>query len=167
MSGEILFRPAVEEDIPLLRSLAERIWRACFPAFITAGQIDSMLDWMYSPETLRRELREGVAWELAYLGDQPVGYLSCAVEAAGGKAKLNKVYLLPELHGRGLGRRMIERALETARGAGARSIVLRVNRGNAPAIRAYGRAGFRIAESAVTDIGRGFVMDDHIMVLDL
>jgi GNAT superfamily N-acetyltransferase len=167
MSATFLFRRAVEADLPLVRSLAERVWSACFPAFITGEQIDYMLDWMYSPETLRRELREGVTWELACLEGRPVGYLSCTLEAAAGRMKLNKLYLLPEFHGRGLGRRMIERALETARDAGARTVHLQVNRGNAPAIRAYERAGFRVVRSVVSDIGRGFAMDDHIMELDL
>ncbi len=166
MSAEIRFRPAAEADIPLLRSLAERIWRAWFPGLISNGQIDYMLEWMYSPATLAREIREGVIWELAFMGDEPAGYLSCSLEAAASRLELRKVYLLPELHGRGLGQRMIERAKEAARGAGARSIFLRVNRGNARAVRAYERAGFRVAETSVRDIGRGFVMDDFVMVLD-
>jgi ribosomal protein S18 acetylase RimI-like enzyme len=163
MSPDLVLRAAAESDIPLLRSLAERIWRACFLAFISREQIDYMLERMYSPEVLRCEIREGVVWELACLGEPSIGYLSCAFDAAAGTLKLNKVYLLTEFQGRGLGRRLIDRAREIARKTGAGSIHLQVNRRNTRAIRAYERSGFTVVRSVVSDIGGGFFMDDHIM----
>jgi len=42
-----------------------------------------------------------------------------------------------------------------------------VNKRNAKAIAAYQRNGFVIADSVVTDIGHGFVMDDFIMTKKL
>ncbi len=47
--------------------------------------------------------------------------------------------------------------------AGAHRLILSVNKRNAQAIAAYKRNGFVIAESVVTDIGGGFVMDDYVM----
>jgi RimJ/RimL family protein N-acetyltransferase len=55
------------------------------------------------------------------------------------------------------------RALEV----GARSIHLRVNKGNERAIAAYRRNGYAVRESLVADIGGGFVMDDFVMQRDL
>lgn len=162
MSPDFSLRPASEDDIPLIRSLADRIWRACFPAFISRAQIDYMLERMYAPGVLRRELREGVSWEIAFMGDRPIGYLSCAA-AEDGALKLHKAYLLPEFQGKGLGRRLIDRARQIARQAGAPALRLQVNRRNAAAIRAYERSGFAVVRSVATDIGGGFVMDDHIM----
>lgn len=160
------FRPAGEADIALIRSLANRIWKVCFPAFLSHAQIDYMLEWMYAPETLRREMREGVLWEILEVDGRPAGYVSCTVESPG-TMKLNKLYLLPEFHGRGIGRMMIEHVRETARSGGIRTVHLQVNRANAPAIRLYERAGFRTLRTAVTDIGHGFVMDDYFMALDV
>lgn len=160
------FRRAEEPDIPLIRSLADRIWKACFPRFLSPEQIDYMLKWMYDPETLREELASGVLWEIVELEGRPVGYLSCTLETAE-RMKLNKLYLLPEFHGRGIGRRLIEHVRETARSRGLRTIYLQVNRANAPALRAYERAGFRTVRTSVTDIGHGFVMDDYILSLEI
>ena len=77
--------------------------------------------------------------------------------------KLHKLYLLPELHGRGLGSRLLQHCEREVRAGGARRLILSVNKRNAQAIAAYKRNGFVIAESVVTDIGGGFVMDDYIM----
>jgi RimJ/RimL family protein N-acetyltransferase len=53
------------------------------------------------------------------------------------------------------------------RAAGAHRLILYVNKRNAKAIAAYQRNGFVIAESVVTDIGGGFVMDDYVMAKNL
>ena len=52
---------------------------------------------------------------------------------------------------------------QEVRAGGAHRLILSVNKRNAKAIAAYKRNGFVIAESVVTDIGGGFVMDDYIM----
>jgi GNAT superfamily N-acetyltransferase len=155
-------RPATENDISLLRGLAERIWRSSYAAMIPPEQIDFMLGWMYGAEQIARELREGVVWELAFVGDQPAGFFSISIEDST-RAKLHKLYLVTEWQGAGLGQALLERAHELAAGRGASEIWLQVNKQNAPAIRAYERAGYSVERSAVFDIGQGFVMDDFIM----
>jgi len=77
--------------------------------------------------------------------------------------KLHKLYLLPEYHGKGIGALALARVEKVARKAGAHTIVLNVNKRNAKAIRAYERAGWRISEEVVNDIGNGYVMDDFVM----
>ena len=155
-------RPATADDIPLLRTLAQRIWRECYPGIITAEQIEFMLGWMYSAEQLASEFAECVPWELVEESGEPIGFLSYKLEADG-RVKLNKLYLLPELHGQGLGQAMLARALAHAAARGAHELRLRVNKHNTRALRSYDRAGFQIVESLTADIGGGFVMDDYIL----
>lgn len=162
----IEFRRATAADVPLLRELAEKIWRDYYPAIIGVEQVEYMLGWMYSEETITRELAEGVVWEIASLDEEAAGFFSVTDETDG-HAKLNKLYLLPELHGLGLGRAMIERACEVARALGASEIFLQVNKRNERALRAYERAGFRRVKEAVFDIGGGFVMDDYVLAREL
>jgi RimJ/RimL family protein N-acetyltransferase len=163
----ITFKRAEETDIPILRRLAGDIWRACYPSIITPEQIEYMLAWMYSEQTIREELAGGVVWELALRDGEPVGFLSFRFEPEDRKIKLNKLYLVPELHGRGLGQQMLSYAKAQAATLGAKQVYLTVNKGNTQAIRAYKRAGFRTAAAVVNDIGGGFVMDDYIMAFDL
>ena len=154
---------ATAADIPRLRALADTIWRASYPGIISLAQIDYMLARMYAAEVIRRELAEGVRWELARLDGEPIGFLSCTHDASQSQLKLNKLYLLPAHHGCGHGSAMLDHVKMLAAELDATRILLTVNKANARALRAYERGGFRTIDSVVTDIGGGFVMDDFVM----
>lgn len=162
-------RRATFSDIESLRALAFSIWREYYPAVISTEQIEYMLATMFDAEVIRGEMERGVVWELATLEDEsppgaakPVGFLSFG-PLEGRSIKLHKLYFLPRLHGRGLGRQAIAHLVESASRAGAKEIWLQVNKGNTRAIHAYQRAGFHVVEEIVVDIGGGFVMDDFVM----
>ncbi len=156
--------PVAEADLPVIRSLAERIWRVSYPGMISEDQIEYMLGWMYSIERLRQDLRSGVVFEWARFEGTPVGYLATQVESVSAVLHLHKVYVLPEFQGRGIGSRLIDHALRTAESAGCRTVRLNVNKGNSRAVACYRRHGFTQEASVVNDIGGGFVMDDYVMV---
>jgi ribosomal protein S18 acetylase RimI-like enzyme len=158
-----VFRRATPEDIPVIRELADRIWRVSYRDMISLAQIEHMLGWMYSAATLAREIGEGIRYDLAEREGCPVGYLALSVHADGYRAELHKLYLLPELQGQGVGQAMLRHAQAVAVAAGARRLELRVNRHNLRAQRAYLRAGFQIAGEVCQDIGGGFAMDDFVM----
>ena len=162
IAAMVTFYAATAADTPLLRALAERIWRESYAGVVSAEQMAYMIDWMYAEETIRRELAEGVCWELVWQGGGAVGYFSITF-GADGVAKLNKLYLLPENQGRGLGQEMLARVFALAKSRGAREVRLQVNKANLRAQRAYERFGFMRIEEAVFDIGGGFVMDDYIL----
>lgn len=167
-AGILGFREAGPGDIGVLRELASRIWWACYRGMIPDAQIAYMLDWMYAPERIASELARGVRWGLATdPAGIPVGFLAWEAEADTGRVQLHKLYLDPAWQGRGQGQRMLGHVAEAARRAGAREIRLRVNRRNERALRAYRRAGFEVVEDVRVDIGNGFVMDDHVLMLRL
>ena len=155
-------RPATEADIPVLRDLAQRIWRACYPGIITAEQIEFMLGWMYSAEKIREEMRAGFTWEIVEEDGAVAGFLSFSREDDG-RVKLQKMYVLPERQRCGIGRQLLAHVCECARTLGARDVWMQVNKQNERAIGAYLKAGFHIEREAVFDIGGGFVMDDYLM----
>ncbi len=156
-------RPATAADIPLIRTLAHRIWRESYPGIISAEQIEFMLGWMYSAEQLTSEFTACVPWELVEENGEPIGFLSYKLEDDS-RVKLNKLYLLPEHQHRGHSRTLLAHVCERARALGAREVWLQVNKRNTRAIAAYVKVGFHIASEAVADIGHGFVMDDYFMV---
>ena len=159
---------ATEADLPAISKLAGVIWRACYPGIITMEQIDYMLARMYSPDVLRDEIRsQGIRYDLLLVDGRPSGFASYGPTSESGVMKLHKLYLLPEMHGRGLGSLLLQHVEREVRTGARRRLILSVNKRNARAITAYKRNGFVVAESVVTDIGNGFVMDDYVMAKDL
>jgi ribosomal protein S18 acetylase RimI-like enzyme len=160
-------RRAVPADVPVLGELAVRIWRQYYPCILSHAQIEYMLPRMYSADVIASELVRGVIWSIAERDGQPIGFSSLEVEAGMGRAKLHKLYLLPEFHGKGIGKGMLEHVKAVAAAGGAKEVYLQVNKRNQRAIKAYQRSGFRISKEIVVDIGDGFVMDDYIMRTDV
>jgi diamine N-acetyltransferase len=158
--------PAGEADLPALAELAGVIWRQHYPGIISHAQIDFMLGKMYSLDTLREEVRSRGIQYYRLLVDGRFGGFASLGPAGDGVVKLHKCYLLPALHGRGLGSRLLQHCEAEARRLGARRLMLAVNKRNLKAIAAYERNGFAVVKSVVTDFGNGFVMDDFIMAKD-
>ncbi len=159
---------ASEIDLPALSGLAGVIWRACYPGILTEAQIDYMLARMYALGVLGDEIRsQGICYDRLLVDGELTGFAAYGPTAEPGVMKLYKLYLLPEMQGRGLGSSLLQHVEGEVRAGGARRLVLSVNKRNARAIKAYQRNGFVIVESVVTDIGGGFFMDDYVMAKDL
>jgi GNAT superfamily N-acetyltransferase len=159
---------ATEAGLPAISELAGVIWRACYPGIITHAQIDYMLARMYSLDVLRDEIRsQGIRYDQLLVDGKPAGFASYGPTSEAGVMKLHKLYLLPEMHSRGLGSRLLQHVEREVRAGAGRRLILSVNKRNTRAITAYQRNGFITADSVVTDIGGGFVMDDYIMAKEL
>ncbi|MFO1458056.1 MAG: GNAT family N-acetyltransferase [Verrucomicrobiota bacterium] len=157
------FRPARIEDVPLIRSLAIRIWHESYREMLSEAQRNYMLDWMYAHQKLDGEIRRGVTYLIVEIDGEPCGYLAWEPLPGESTLHLHKLYLLARWQGRGIGQAMLERVFHAARTGGLTAVELRVNQGNTRALRAYARAGFERADTMVTDIGNGFVMDDYVL----
>lgn len=151
-----------ETEVHSIADLARRIWPRVYPSIISEAQIRHMLDWMYAPETLRRDMHEKqVTYALIKMKGGIAGYIGCGPED--GVMFLHKLYLLPEFAGKGFGAAALAWVCERARKLGFPAVKLRVNKRNTGAVRAYLRAGFVFEDDVVADIGGGFVMDDFVM----
>jgi len=160
---------ATAGDVPEVQRLARVIWHAHYPGIISVAQIDYMLERGYATEALAKFIGTPTARLLLAVTDagERVGFAAWCLTDHPTEAKLDKLYVLPEHHGHGVGHALIERAAEQTRGAGAATLTLRVNKDNRKSIAAYRRNGFNIREAVVEDIGGGFVMDDYVMARSL
>lgn len=156
--------PLTETDYETVAALGDAIWRAHYSKLISMAQIEYMLAGRYTPERLSKYISASDRWlHILRLDGSPVGYCSYCLTGKPGELKLEQLYLLPELHGRGLGRFMLAHVEADAVRMGCATIMLTVNKGNVSSIAIYDRAGFTVRESAVFDIGNGYVMDDYVM----
>ena len=165
--GMATFEKAAITDIPIIQELAYKIWHQYYPGIISVEQINYMLERMYSSSTLHSEWMSRVIYKLVIDQQVPIGYLAYQYEKDKHRIKLNKLYLLPEYHGQGIGQAMLFQVKEEGKQYKADQIYLTVNKNNEKAIKAYKKFGFVITESIVNDIGGGHVMDDFIMTCDL
>jgi GNAT superfamily N-acetyltransferase len=139
--------------------------------------MEYMMDWMYSPANLQKQLDEGHVYYIAYRDGKPCGYVSVQPEGIADDGRLlfhlQKIYVLPSEQGHGLGRALFDRAVahvrEVAGGCteGCRArIELNVNRSN-PSIGFYHHLGLRILRQGDFHIGNGYYMNDYIMGLEV
>jgi ribosomal protein S18 acetylase RimI-like enzyme len=153
-------------DVAIIKSLADEIWPKVYSTMISAEQIEYMLNWMYSIETLQENIDHGHQFYLYNENEVALGFMCIQPNFAPNEMKLNKLYVQADCHRKGIGRALIERAKSIAKEKQQTSIVLRVNKGN-PAVDFYKNLGFEITKLEVLDIGGGFVMDDYIMSLPI
>jgi len=160
--------PATENDLPAIAGLAGVIWRAHYPGIISAEQIEYMLAKMYALETLREEiLQQAIRYERLLMDEELAGFASHGPTDQPKLFKLHKLYLHPACQGRGLGSLLLGHCERAAARLGAERLMLTVNKRNTKAMTAYQRNGFAVKDSVITAIGRGFVMDDYVMVKEL
>ncbi|WP_395748012.1 GNAT family N-acetyltransferase [Prosthecobacter sp.] len=152
-------------ELVTVQRLGHEIWHAYYPGIISEEQIRYMLSIWYQPGSMAHEMQARDVWYalVEVAGPKPVGYISFEKLLFEPVLFINKLYILPEVHGHGLGGMTLRWAEDRAKELRCRAVRLRVNKRNATAIRSYLRAGFRFTEDIVSDIGSGFVMDDYVM----
>ncbi len=164
MHEDVRLDPLTEADFDRVAALADTIWRSHYGTMISMAQIDYMLDGRYTAANLRRYVDAHDRWLwLLRVDGEAVGYCSCSLGEQADEMKLEQLYLLPALHGHGLGGRMLRHVEAQCRTQGRDVLWLTVNKGNAGSIAVYRKAGFTVRSEAVFDIGHGYVMDDYVM----
>ena len=150
--------------IPVIQELSDKIWPVTFKNILSPEQIKYMMDMMYSTEALETQIDKlGHKYLLACDGDRYVGYLSYEPHYKGRQwTKIHKIYLLPSLQGKGVGRLFIDEVACFAVQNDDWELSLNVNRNN-HAIGFYEKMGFKIIDRENIDIGNGFLMEDYVM----
>jgi GNAT superfamily N-acetyltransferase len=168
MTPSVKIVTADADTIPIIRDIACRTWPTAYGDILTPGQIAYMLDAMYSERTLLKQMEQGRhRFLLAELDAAPVGYLGYELDAdAAGITRIHKLYALPAVHGRGVGRALLDAVIAIVEPLGQERLRLNVNRYN-PSVRFYERQGFEKIGQEDIDIGSGYYMNDFIMELQI
>ena len=159
----IYLRKAKEEDLLIIRSLAEQTWPTAYGDIISAEQISFMLEKMYNKGELLEQMRNGHHFILASELNEDIGFAGFSViDSETQTFKLHKLYVLPSAHGKGIGKILINEVFNQVKNAGGSALQLNVNKHN-QAKDFYLKCGFTVKESVKLDIGEGYFMDDYVM----
>lgn len=159
----IEIKPAKPDQFLVIQNLAHKIWPNTFKEILSQHQIDYMLELMYSLPNLQKQYKNGHRFLLLTLDSNPVGFASYESNFKSlGKTKIHKIYVMPELQGKGLGKKMLDYITQLAKNNGDRTLTLNVNRFN-KALKFYERIGFTKITSEDIDIGNGFLMEDFVL----
>ena len=161
---EIQITRAGLTDRDFIRSVSERTWPSTYGHIISQEQIDFMLEWMYSDDSLATQMNTGCSFYIANMNGSNIGF--CSVSEEDGAHKLNKLYVLPTAQGTGAGKALLNKSIEVAKAAGSSSLFLQVNKLNT-AYTFYLKHGFIKELEFKFDIGNGFFMDDYMMRLKI
>jgi GNAT superfamily N-acetyltransferase len=157
---------AVAEDWQEIRRLAYAIWPETYGQLIPAEQLEYMLALIYNESALKDQmLNHGQQFILAVKDNIPVGFASFETNYKGTThMMLYKIYLLPEIHGQGVGQLIMEYLSAEAKKKGNDTIRLKVFHKNQKAIEFYLKNGFSDIGIETTDPGNGYLIADNIMI---
>lgn len=161
-------RKATTNDIHLIHEMAWVVFPHTYKEILTPEQIDYMMEWMYSEDSLHKQMEEdGHIYYLAFKGDAPAGYLSIQPEGEH-VFHLQKIYVLPSFQGMKLGKQLFGQAIKAIKELHPAPCQMRlnVNRQN-KALAFYERMGMVKVDEGDFPIGNGYYMNDFIMGMDI
>lgn len=146
-----------KENIKKISKMSRTIWTEAYEKILSKEQIDYMLTTFLSVQSIKEQINTGYEYFIIK-GDKPVGF--AAIKDESDKVFLSKIYIYKEYRNQGFMRGFIDKLKERKK-----PIYLTVNKYNLDAIKAYQKMGFEIKKELITDIGKGYVMDDYVMEL--
>ena len=162
-----ILRKAKEEDLITIQDLAEQTWPTAYGDIISEAQIRFMLDTMYQESELLTQMQKGNTFLIASQLIADIGFAGYSLlDFETQTYKLDKLYVLPKMHGKGVGKFLLNEVIDDVKELGAELLQLNVNRANT-AKGFYENAGFKIKKTVDLDIGNGFFMNDYIMEKEL
>ena len=150
-------------DFKSIRQIAHITWPIAYSHIITQEQMDYMLEMMYSNSSLQHQ-RDNLNHHFIVAYDEnneTIGFASfSSYENSNNHHRLHKLYVLPNLQQKGIGKSLLEIIFKEIRKNGNGSLELNVNRNNT-ALQFYQKLGFEILREEDIDIGNGFFMNDY------
>lgn len=156
------------EHIPVIHKLALAIWPVAYKDMISPGQLTYMLEMIYSPQSLQKQMEEQghrfiILYDKVFDRNIPVGFASFSKKKPVSPIyRLHKLYVLPNQQGKGSGKFLLDHIISLIKKEGGSVLELNVNRDN-PAQYFYHKMGFTITREEDIDIGNGFFMNDYVM----
>lgn len=146
---EPTIRKCAQEDVGALRAISRKTFQETFAGYNAPSEMQAYLDRAYEIEKLRGEIQnEHMQFYFLYFNGVLAGYLKLNEAPAqtefqdNDALEIERIYIAREFQGCGLGRFLINKAVETARARRKRYVWLGVWEKNKKAISFYQKHGF-------------------------
>lgn len=157
------FSVATHSQLEIIQDLAKAIWPDAYGAILSKEQLEFMMEMMYSLDSLENQLKNNNVFLLVKEENEFLGFASYELNFNNSnKTKIHKLYILPTIQGKGVGKNLIFYIQEIAKKGNNSALILNVNKYN-KAKDFYLHNQFEITDSLVVHIGNGYVMDDFVM----
>ena len=154
---------ATKEQLAIVKNLAYKIWPNAYETILSRAQLDYMLEMIYSIDSLEKQFNIGHVFILIEDDQNFIGFASYELNCNNSnKTKLQKLYVLPEIQGKGIGKQVIDYIKDKVVLSNNLALFLNVNKFN-NAKDFYQKYGFQIIKEEVIDIGNNYIMDDYVM----
>jgi len=150
---------AEQSDIRRISNMAFIIWPLTYGQVLSQDQIDFMLEKNYTVEALAESMVVGQFFYV--LKEDGIGQGFIALRTLEDRVRIEKLYLMPDVQGKGFGKALIDFASEKTVLKGRGILELNVNRNN-PAYHFYLKQGFKVVQTV--DIPYyDYVLNDYVM----
>lgn len=149
---QIVIRQVKPTELVELQLISQRTFSETFAKDNTPEDMECYLEEKLSIDELSREYADPCStFYFAVYGDEIIGYLK--VNQTLDELEIERIYVLQEFHGLGIGQLILDKAIELAKNANCQSIWLGVWEHNPRAIRFYEKNGFIPYGSHVFKLG--------------
>ncbi|MCA9706762.1 MAG: GNAT family N-acetyltransferase [Myxococcales bacterium] len=135
-------RPVTDADLDAVRRVLVETWHATYDAIMGAERVTAITDDWHAVDRLRRQVDRPQAPFLLVEASDGAVIATGSAHREGEVAHVDRLYVRPDQHGRGVGTALLDALLRDA-GAAAR-VELRVQQRNDGALAFYRRRGFSI-----------------------
>lgn len=154
---------AYPEDFPEIENLVRRIWEPTYRHLVPQEQIEYMEELMHRVKAYRLQMDDGHHFYKAMIDGKIAGMITFYENGTG--LKIPKLYVDGQIQQKGIGKSLLEKAIEFCINNNMNYIELNVNRYN-KALYFYRRMGFYIHSSVDIPLDK-FWLNDYVMRMDV
>lgn len=164
----IEFRRAAPEDWEIIQSMAYAIWPVTYGHVLPSGQLEYMLELIYREESIKQQMDRQHQFIIGHQSGEPLGFASFEEQyKTTTNLMVHKLYILPSYQGKGIGKEFLNYITMLASQSAHDTVMLKVFNKNQNAIRFYQHQGFHSIGEEVTELGRGYMVLDVVMIKEI
>jgi len=172
-AGQSMIRECSISDLPILQKISRETFQSTFGDMNTQENMNAYLEEAFHPERLKRELEnEGTSFYFIYENEELAGYLKLNESEAQtdvhdpASLELERIYVAGSFQGKGVGRRLMEKAVAEAARRKKTYLWLGVWEKNKKALAFYEKNGFYLMGTHAFVMGTE-VQTDYLLRKDM